>query len=91
MQNIKPGHLISYMFSHRFADNEIDKESFYLLDDETLKEIMPVVGPRLKFKKELKLLKVKQNPEIHRLIKPDIPVALDIIPVIFIQTTCNEW
>lgn len=42
-----------------FSDNEIDKEAFYLLDSESLKEIIPAVGLRLKVLKKLKLLKVK--------------------------------
>lgn len=46
-------------FTFFFSDNEIDKEAFYLLDSESLKEIIPAVGLRLKVLKKLKLLKVK--------------------------------
>lgn len=45
-------------------ENEIDRESFTLLDDETLKEIIKPIGPRLKLKKELqKMAKALKLPE----------------------------
>ncbi|GFQ94323.1 uncharacterized protein TNCT_416771 [Trichonephila clavata] len=36
-----------------FENEGIDEESFFLLDDDTLKSLIPKAGPRLKFKKYL--------------------------------------
>ncbi|XP_071817600.1 uncharacterized protein [Apostichopus japonicus] len=58
-------------FLPAFQENEIDREGFYLLEDEIecLKELIPAVGPRLKLKKELKLLKVEQD---FRILFPEL-------------------
>ncbi|XP_047428425.1 nuclear GTPase SLIP-GC-like [Mugil cephalus] len=43
----------------RFKDEYIDEESFYCLDIQELKHLIPKSGPRAKFKKRFKLLKGK--------------------------------
>ena len=41
------------------SDENIDKESLLLLDDQDINEnLIPKLGPRVKFKRKLKLLKV---------------------------------
>ncbi|XP_026181795.1 nuclear GTPase SLIP-GC-like isoform X2 [Mastacembelus armatus] len=45
----------------KFKDGEVDKESFYCLGDEEIKELIPKAGPRAKFKKRLSLLKQEQK------------------------------
>ncbi|XP_030591491.1 nuclear GTPase SLIP-GC-like isoform X2 [Archocentrus centrarchus] len=47
----------------RFEDEEIDKESLYCLDDQEIDNLITKAGPRVKFKKKLKLLKCKQEDE----------------------------
>ena len=37
----------------------IDQEAFQLLDEDTLKEMIPAVGPRVKLLKKIKELQVK--------------------------------
>ena len=44
------------------AENEVDDESFHLLDDATLKELIPKVGQRLKFKSEYSNWKDANDP-----------------------------
>ncbi|KAK5914072.1 hypothetical protein CgunFtcFv8_008538 [Champsocephalus gunnari] len=44
-----------------FKEQHIDKEALYELDDQTIAELIPIVGTRLKFKKRLKLLLEEQN------------------------------
>ncbi|XP_056262160.1 nuclear GTPase SLIP-GC-like isoform X2 [Pseudoliparis swirei] len=54
-------------FIDTFKGQDIDKESFYCLDDKDIADLIPTVGPRSKFKKRLKLLKKEQktgNPEV---------------------------
>ncbi|XP_068574328.1 nuclear GTPase SLIP-GC-like isoform X2 [Cebidichthys violaceus] len=48
-----------------FEEHEIDKESLYCLDDQEIADWIPIMGPRSKFKKRLKLLKEQntENPE----------------------------
>ncbi|XP_054861457.1 nuclear GTPase SLIP-GC-like isoform X1 [Amphiprion ocellaris] len=45
----------------RFKDHSMDKESLYDLDDQDIKDLIPEVGPRAKFKKRLRQLKEEQN------------------------------
>ncbi|KAM8845853.1 LOW QUALITY PROTEIN: nuclear GTPase SLIP-GC-like [Spinachia spinachia] len=45
----------------KFEEEGVDEESFYLLDDREICELIPKVGPRSTFKGRLKLLKKKQN------------------------------
>lgn len=40
------------------TDEEIDKESLLCLDDQEIAKLIPKVGPRSKFKKKLKSLRV---------------------------------
>ncbi|XP_054464023.1 nuclear GTPase SLIP-GC-like [Anoplopoma fimbria] len=49
----------------RFEDQRIDTESLYCLDEHEIDALIPIVGPRSKFKKRLKLLKEQNtaNPE----------------------------
>ncbi|XP_054464146.1 nuclear GTPase SLIP-GC-like [Anoplopoma fimbria] len=42
----------------RFEDQRIDTESLYCLNEHDIDALIPIVGPRSKFKKRLKLLKV---------------------------------
>ncbi|XP_033998827.1 nuclear GTPase SLIP-GC-like isoform X3 [Trematomus bernacchii] len=44
-----------------FKEQHIDREALYELDDQTIAELIPIVGTRLKFKKRLKLLLEEQN------------------------------
>ncbi|KAF3846361.1 hypothetical protein F7725_003439 [Dissostichus mawsoni] len=44
-----------------FKEQHIDKEALYELDNQTIAELIPIVGTRLKFKKRLKLLLEEQN------------------------------
>ncbi|XP_072224617.1 nuclear GTPase SLIP-GC-like [Leuresthes tenuis] len=49
-------------WTKRFEDENIDKESLLLLDDQDITEnLIPKLGPRVKFKRKLKLLKEEQN------------------------------
>ncbi|XP_007573113.1 nuclear GTPase SLIP-GC-like [Poecilia formosa] len=50
---------------YRFRDQEIDTESFFGLEDEDIKDLIPKVGPRVRFKRRLKSLRQqhKQNQE----------------------------
>ncbi|KAG7466699.1 hypothetical protein JOB18_026811 [Solea senegalensis] len=45
-----------------FEDEEINEQSFYLLDDGLIHQLIPKGGPRMIFKGKLKLLKETQNP-----------------------------
>ncbi|XP_062421819.1 nuclear GTPase SLIP-GC-like isoform X3 [Pungitius pungitius] len=45
----------------KFEDEGVDEESFYNLEDQEIAELIPKVGPRTKFKKRLKLLKVHKE------------------------------
>ncbi|KAI9514762.1 hypothetical protein NQZ68_030952 [Dissostichus eleginoides] len=45
----------------QIADEGVDKESLYCLEDQEIVALIPKVGPRSKFKKRLKLLKEEQN------------------------------
>ncbi|XP_060946453.1 nuclear GTPase SLIP-GC-like [Limanda limanda] len=45
-----------------FKDHEIDKEEFDKLEDEVIKELIPKIGPRKKFKRRFKLLKSQVLP-----------------------------
>uniref|UniRef100_A0A3P8SCE3 Dynamin N-terminal domain-containing protein n=1 Tax=Amphiprion percula TaxID=161767 RepID=A0A3P8SCE3_AMPPE len=45
----------------RFKDHSMDKESLYDLDDQDIKDLIPEVGLRAKFKKRLRQLKEEQN------------------------------
>ncbi|XP_015260533.1 PREDICTED: nuclear GTPase SLIP-GC-like [Cyprinodon variegatus] len=42
---------------YRFKDHAVDHESFYYLEDQDINELIPKVGPRVKFKKRLRQLK----------------------------------
>ncbi|XP_063759068.1 nuclear GTPase SLIP-GC-like isoform X3 [Eleginops maclovinus] len=44
-----------------FKEQHIDKEALYELDDQTIAELIPIVGSRVKFKKRHKLLLKEQN------------------------------
>ena len=44
-----------------FLENMIDEEAFALLDEASLKKMIPVVGPRKKLMKQLEEEKVFQN------------------------------
>ncbi|KAK2833466.1 hypothetical protein Q5P01_017355 [Channa striata] len=46
-----------------FKDQGIDKESFECLEDQEINDLIPLVGPRAKFKKRLKALKCQQQHE----------------------------
>ncbi|XP_054464024.1 nuclear GTPase SLIP-GC-like [Anoplopoma fimbria] len=52
-------------WTERFEDQRIDTESLYCLDEHEIDSLIPIVGPRSKFKKRLKLLKEQNtaNPE----------------------------
>ncbi|XP_029363616.1 nuclear GTPase SLIP-GC-like [Echeneis naucrates] len=54
----------------KFEEEEIDKESFYCLDDQEIKDLIPKAGPRLKFKKRLERLKAEQNATEDKM--PDV-------------------
>ncbi|XP_047427799.1 nuclear GTPase SLIP-GC-like [Mugil cephalus] len=41
-----------------FKEQGIDKETLFYLEDQEIRDLIPKVGPRAKFKRELKLLKV---------------------------------
>ncbi|XP_030591492.1 nuclear GTPase SLIP-GC-like [Archocentrus centrarchus] len=45
----------------KFEDEEIDEGSLYCLDDQEIDKLFTKAGPRVKFKKKLKLLKKEQN------------------------------
>ncbi|KAL3987088.1 mitochondrial import inner membrane translocase subunit TIM21 [Sarotherodon galilaeus] len=45
----------------KFEDEQIDAESLYDLDDREIDNLITKAGPRVKFKKKLKLLKEEQN------------------------------
>ncbi|XP_028268245.1 nuclear GTPase SLIP-GC-like [Parambassis ranga] len=47
----------------RFKEQDIDEESLYCLDSEEIEKLISKVGPRSKFKKNLKLLQKKQNAD----------------------------
>ncbi|XP_039467632.1 nuclear GTPase SLIP-GC-like isoform X1 [Oreochromis aureus] len=47
----------------KFEDQEIDKESIFDLDDREIENLITKAGPRVKFKKKLKLLKCEQEHE----------------------------
>ncbi|XP_035763962.1 nuclear GTPase SLIP-GC-like [Neolamprologus brichardi] len=47
----------------KFKDKEIDAESLYDLDDQEIDHVITKAGPRVKFKKNLRLLKCKQEQE----------------------------
>ncbi|XP_039906163.1 nuclear GTPase SLIP-GC-like isoform X1 [Simochromis diagramma] len=47
----------------KFKDEQIDAESLYELDDREIDNLITKAGPRVKFKKRLKLLKGKQEHE----------------------------
>ncbi|XP_012776815.2 nuclear GTPase SLIP-GC isoform X1 [Maylandia zebra] len=47
----------------KFKDKKIDAESLYDLDDEEIDHVITKAGPRVKFKKNLRLLKCKQEQE----------------------------
>ncbi|XP_033998828.1 nuclear GTPase SLIP-GC-like isoform X4 [Trematomus bernacchii] len=44
-----------------FKDQGVDKESLYCLEDQEILALIPLAGPRSKFKKRLSLLKEEQN------------------------------
>ncbi|XP_060946451.1 nuclear GTPase SLIP-GC-like [Limanda limanda] len=48
-----------------FKDNEIDKDEFDKLEDEEIKELIPKIGPRTKFKRQFTLLKVLPSSEAN--------------------------
>ncbi|XP_051797131.1 nuclear GTPase SLIP-GC-like isoform X3 [Acanthochromis polyacanthus] len=58
----------------RFKDHSMDKESLYDLDDQDIKDLIPAVGPRAKFKKRLKQLKEEQNTNQEAANSP-VPVS----------------
>ncbi|XP_078140987.1 uncharacterized protein LOC139931527 isoform X1 [Centroberyx gerrardi] len=58
---------------HRFEDEGIDKESFLILDDSDIKDVIPKVGPRAKFKKRLKELLQAQQIQIQPSCHPVTP------------------
>ncbi|XP_076739305.1 nuclear GTPase SLIP-GC isoform X1 [Maylandia zebra] len=45
----------------KFKDEQIDAESLRVLDDREIDNLIPKAGPRVKFKKNLKLLKEEEN------------------------------
>ncbi|XP_004559419.3 nuclear GTPase SLIP-GC isoform X2 [Maylandia zebra] len=47
----------------KFKDEQIDAESLYELDDREIENLITKAGPRVKFRKRLKLLKGKQEHE----------------------------
>ncbi|KAF3700184.1 Nuclear GTPase SLIP-GC [Channa argus] len=47
----------------KFKDQGIDKESFECLEGQEINDLIPIVGPRAKFKKRLKALKRQQRHE----------------------------
>ncbi|KAL4710841.1 hypothetical protein ACJJTC_016125 [Scirpophaga incertulas] len=51
-------------FKEAFHDNNIDDESVLLLGDAELKELIPKIGPRLKFKKLLDELKLEAAQDV---------------------------
>ncbi|XP_036004616.1 nuclear GTPase SLIP-GC [Fundulus heteroclitus] len=42
---------------YKFKDQAIDTESFYFLEDQDINDLIPKIGPRVRFKRRLKLLK----------------------------------
>ena len=46
-------------------ENYIDEESFHLLDGATIKELIPAIGPRLKFQSKFEDFKVWFNQQQH--------------------------
>ena len=44
------------VFCLYLSDQDIDEEAFHLLDEETIKSLIPKIGPRLKFCKLLREL-----------------------------------
>lgn len=53
-----------YIKSFAQTDHEIDRECLADLTEETIKEIIPKIGPRTKFLKQLKTYQALNNSEI---------------------------
>lgn len=51
-----------YFISFYLSDNAIDDEAFHLLDPDTIKDLIPSVGPRLKFLKHFKAFRGADQP-----------------------------
>ncbi|XP_038125987.1 nuclear GTPase SLIP-GC-like [Cyprinodon tularosa] len=49
----------------RFKDQGINKKNIYCLDDRDIENLIPIVGPRALFRKELKLLQAKKNTTVR--------------------------
>ncbi|XP_066023630.1 sterile alpha motif domain-containing protein 3-like [Pocillopora verrucosa] len=58
-----------------FEENEIDGEAMQCLTENALVQLIPVVGPRMKFIKQLESLKKTSRPESIDVVEEGTPIA----------------